>query len=68
MPATRIERIEEGLSALNEGAFDRILDLFAPDAEVQRLGDLGTVRGREAADEAPALAAAGYRASSDVPD
>jgi ketosteroid isomerase-like protein len=40
--------ISAGIAAFNESDFDRLADMFAVDAEVQRAGRFGTLRGREA--------------------
>lgn len=48
MSDARFELIKDGIAAFNEGDFDRFADLFAVDAEVQRAGAFGTLRGREA--------------------
>ena len=42
------ELITAGIAAFNEGDFDRVADMFAVDAELQRAGSFGTLRGREA--------------------
>jgi ketosteroid isomerase-like protein len=42
------ELISAGIAAFNEGDFDRVADMFAVDAELQRAGSFGTLRGREA--------------------
>jgi ketosteroid isomerase-like protein len=42
------ELIRAGLSAVGEGDFDRVAAMFAPDAELQRVDQLGTLRGRDA--------------------
>jgi ketosteroid isomerase-like protein len=42
------ELITAGLAAFNEGDFDRVAEMFAVDAELQRAGSFGTLRGREA--------------------
>jgi ketosteroid isomerase-like protein len=42
------ELINAGIAAFNDGDFDRFADMFAVDAEVQRAGAFGTLRGREA--------------------
>jgi ketosteroid isomerase-like protein len=42
------ELINAGIAAVNEGDLDRFVDMFAVDAEVQRAGAFGTLRGREA--------------------
>ncbi len=36
------------MAAFNEGDFERVLDTMSEDAEIQRLGDAETLRGREA--------------------
>jgi ketosteroid isomerase-like protein len=48
MSATRFELIRAGVDAMNEGDYDRAADMFAIDAEVQRVDQFGIVRGREA--------------------
>jgi ketosteroid isomerase-like protein len=48
MPDARFELIGAGIAAFNEGDFDRFAEMFAVDAEVQRAGAFGTLRGREA--------------------
>ncbi len=48
MPATRCELIRAGIAAVMEGDHDRAADMFAVDAEVQRVDQFGTLRGREA--------------------
>jgi ketosteroid isomerase-like protein len=42
------ELIRAGLSAINDGDFDRVAAMFAADAELQRVDQLGTLHGREA--------------------
>jgi len=46
--ATRLELIRIGIAAINEGDYDGVADMFAIDAEVQRVDQFGIVRGREA--------------------
>ena len=48
MSATRLELIRIGIAAINEGDYDGVADMFAIDAEVQRVDQFGIVRGREA--------------------
>jgi ketosteroid isomerase-like protein len=48
MSDAHFELISAGIAAFNEGDFDRFADMFAVDAEVQRAGAFGTLRGREA--------------------
>ncbi len=48
MSATRFELIRAGIAAMTEGDYDRAADMFAVDAEVQRVDQFGIVRGREA--------------------
>jgi ketosteroid isomerase-like protein len=48
MSATHFELIRAGVAAVNEGDYDRAADMFAVDAEVQRVDQFGIVRGREA--------------------
>jgi ketosteroid isomerase-like protein len=48
MSVTRFELIRAGLAAIGEGDYDRAADMFAIDAEVQRVDQFGIVRGREA--------------------
>ncbi len=48
MSQAEIERIKAVMTAFNEGDFERLLDTMDEDAEVQRLGGLETLRGREA--------------------
>jgi ketosteroid isomerase-like protein len=48
MSATRFELIRAGIAAMNAGDYDRAADMFAIDAEVQRVDQFGIVRGREA--------------------
>ena len=48
MSATRLELIRVGIAAINEGDYDGVADMFAIDAEVQRVDQFGIVRGREA--------------------
>ncbi len=48
MSATRFELIRAGIAAINEGDYDGAADMFAIDAEVQRVDQFGIVRGREA--------------------
>jgi len=48
MPPTRRELITAGIAAMIEGDHDRVADMFAVDAEVQRVDQFGVVQGREA--------------------
>jgi hypothetical protein len=48
MPATRFELIRVGIAAMVEGDHDRAADMFAVDAEVQRVDQFGIVQGRDA--------------------
>lgn len=48
MSDAHFELISAGITAVNEGDFDRFADMFAVDAELQRAGPFGTLRGREA--------------------
>jgi ketosteroid isomerase-like protein len=48
MSATRFELIRAGIAAMTEGNYDGTADMFAVDAEVQRVDQFGVVRGREA--------------------
>ncbi|HWX97343.1 MAG TPA: nuclear transport factor 2 family protein [Solirubrobacteraceae bacterium] len=48
MSDAHFELINAGIAAFNDGDFDRFADMFAVDAEVQRAGAFGTLRGREA--------------------
>jgi ketosteroid isomerase-like protein len=48
MSAPRFELIKAGIAAMMEGNYDGAADMFAVDAEVQRVDQFGIVRGREA--------------------
>jgi ketosteroid isomerase-like protein len=48
MSTTRFELIRAGIAAINGGDYDGAADMFAIDAEVQRVDQFGIVRGREA--------------------
>jgi ketosteroid isomerase-like protein len=48
MSQADIELIKRGLTAFGEGNFDLMLETLDEDAEIQRLGGAGTLRGKEA--------------------
>lgn len=48
MAADEFELVREGLAALNDGDYDRAADMFAVDAELQRVDQFGVLHGREA--------------------
>ncbi len=48
MSQADIERIKAGLAAFNEGDYERVLERWAEDAEIRRLGGAETLRGKEA--------------------
>jgi ketosteroid isomerase-like protein len=51
MSRADIDLIKAVIAAFNDGDFPRMLDLFDEDAEVQRVGGLATVHGKEAIGE-----------------
>jgi ketosteroid isomerase-like protein len=48
MSAARFELIRVGIAAMVAGDHDRAADMFAADAEVQRVDQFGVLRGRDA--------------------